>query len=138
MYTRVESFPMDYLLPMRKYVKEVEKQKTRLTNDARKVISHVILRIAKIPRQTLFTRRVSSLADTVSGRDPIGGSCPVQRRPCRAFLCSFLSAMALKINLTPLRHQLGFAGRAGLWKFLALLFALLNLKNLPFAWHVSD
>jgi hypothetical protein len=46
--------------------------------------------------------------------------------------------MALKINLTPLRHQLGFAGRAGLWKFLALLFALLNLKNLPFAWHVSD
>ncbi|KAL2036802.1 hypothetical protein N7G274_010460 [Stereocaulon virgatum] len=44
--------------------------------------------------------------------------------------------MTLHINLTPLRRQLGFAGRAGLWKFLALIFALLNLKNLPFAWHI--
>ena len=46
--------------------------------------------------------------------------------------------MALNITLATLRSQLGFAGRASLWKFLALMFALLNLKNLPFAWHVSD
>ena len=43
---------------------------------------------------------------------------------------------AMASTLSYLRSKLGFAGKAGIWKFLALLFALLNLKNLPFAWHV--
>ena len=45
--------------------------------------------------------------------------------------------MALNLTLEALRNQLGFSGQAGLWKFIALVFALLNLKNIPFAWHVS-
>lgn len=35
-----------------------------------------------------------------------------------------------------MRSKLGFAGKAGVWKFLALIFALLNLKSLPFVWHI--
>ncbi|KAL9068024.1 MAG: hypothetical protein Q9161_006469 [Pseudevernia consocians] len=38
--------------------------------------------------------------------------------------------------LSILRSSLGFAGEAGVWKFLALIFALLNLKSLPFVWHI--
>ena len=44
---------------------------------------------------------------------------------------------AAGLSLALLRNKLGFSGTAGLWKFLALLFALINLKNLPLAWHVS-
>ena len=44
---------------------------------------------------------------------------------------------AAGLSLESLRTKLGFSGRAGFWKFLALLFALLNLKSLPLAWHVS-
>ena len=49
--------------------------------------------------------------------------------------CSTMAAAASSLSL--LRTKLGFSGTAGLWKFLALLFALLNLKSLPLAWHVS-
>ena len=45
--------------------------------------------------------------------------------------------MAAGLSLQLLRNKLGFSGRAGLWKFIALLFALINLKTLPLAWHVS-
>ena len=45
--------------------------------------------------------------------------------------------MAAGFSLELLRNKLGFSGRAGLWKFIALLFALINLKTLPLAWHVS-
>ena len=45
--------------------------------------------------------------------------------------------MTAGLSLELLRNKLGFSGRAGLWKFVALLFALINLKNLPLAWHVS-
>ena len=45
--------------------------------------------------------------------------------------------MALSLTLEALRNQLGFSGQAGLWKLITLVFALLNLKNIPFAWHVS-
>ena len=45
--------------------------------------------------------------------------------------------MAAALSLALLRNKLGFSGRAGLWKFVALLFALINLKTLPLAWHVS-
>jgi len=45
--------------------------------------------------------------------------------------------MAPSSSLQLLRDRLGLSGKAGVWKFLAILFALLNLKNLPFAWHVS-
>lgn len=44
--------------------------------------------------------------------------------------------MAPALGLESLRQKLGLSGRNGVWKFLAILFALLNLKNLPFAWHV--
>ena len=44
---------------------------------------------------------------------------------------------AAGLSLELLRNILGFSGTAGLWKFLALLFALINLKTLPLAWHVS-
>jgi hypothetical protein len=47
------------------------------------------------------------------------------------------STMAPSSSLQLLRDRLGLSGQAGVWKFLAILFALLNLKNLPFAWHVS-
>lgn len=39
-------------------------------------------------------------------------------------------------SLSTLCSKLGFAGKAGVWKFLALIFALLNLKSLPFVWHI--
>ena len=45
--------------------------------------------------------------------------------------------MAAGLSLELLRNQLGFSGRVGIWKFVALLFALINLKTLPLAWHVS-
>ncbi|KAK4693898.1 hypothetical protein P7C71_g3585, partial [Lecanoromycetidae sp. Uapishka_2] len=45
--------------------------------------------------------------------------------------------MALGLSLEMLRKNLGFSGPAGFWKIIAILFALLNLKSLPFAWHVS-
>ena len=45
--------------------------------------------------------------------------------------------MAAGFSLELLRNKLGFSGRTGLWKFIALLFALINLKTLPLAWHVS-
>ncbi|CAF9914012.1 MAG: hypothetical protein ALECFALPRED_009206 [Alectoria fallacina] len=38
-------------------------------------------------------------------------------------------------TLSTLRGKLCFTGRAGVWKFLALIVALLNLKSLPFVWH---
>ena len=40
-----------------------------------------------------------------------------------------LSAMAF---LDPL----GLVARFGVWKVLTVVFALLNLKNIPFVWHV--
>lgn len=40
-----------------------------------------------------------------------------------------LTAMAL---LDPL----GLVARFGVWKILTVVFALLNLKNIPFVWHV--
>lgn len=43
---------------------------------------------------------------------------------------------AMAPTLLSLRSKLGFTGKAGVWKFLALIFALLNLKSLPFVWHV--
>lgn len=39
-------------------------------------------------------------------------------------------------SLSTLCSKLGFAGKDGVWKFLALIFALLNLKSLPFVWHI--
>ena len=45
--------------------------------------------------------------------------------------------MATGLSLDLLRTKLGFSGRAGLWKFVALLFALINFKTLPLVWHVS-
>lgn len=44
--------------------------------------------------------------------------------------------MAPTFGLEFLRQKFGFSGRSGVWKLLAILFAVLNLKNLPFAWHV--
>jgi len=44
--------------------------------------------------------------------------------------------MAPNLNLEPLRQWLGVLTGSGPWKLLALLFVLLNLKNLPFVWHV--
>ena len=38
------------------------------------------------------------------------------------------------INLRALLHQISVLTN---WKVLAIIFALLNLKSLPFAWHVS-
>ena len=31
---------------------------------------------------------------------------------------------------------LGLVARFGIWKILTVVFALLNLKNIPFVWHV--
>lgn len=31
---------------------------------------------------------------------------------------------------------LGLVARFGVWKILTVVFALLNLKNIPFVWHV--
>ena len=45
--------------------------------------------------------------------------------------------MAAGFSLELLRNKLGFSRRTGLWKFIALLFALINLKSLPLVWHVS-
>ena len=55
----------------------------------------------------------------------------------RTAIASPPSTMAPSSSLQLLRDRLGLSGQAGVWKFLAILFALLNLKNLPFAWHVS-
>lgn len=38
-------------------------------------------------------------------------------------------------NLTS--RYLSFSAPGGIWRILAILFALINLKNLPFLWHVS-
>ena len=43
--------------------------------------------------------------------------------------------MGPSLSLETVRHRFGLSGPSGLWKFLAIVFALLNLKNLPFAWH---
>ena len=32
---------------------------------------------------------------------------------------------------------LGLIAKVGIWKVLAIVFGLLNLKNIPLAWHVS-
>ena len=45
--------------------------------------------------------------------------------------------MGVGFSLEVLRNKLGFSGKTGFWKFIALLFALINLKTLPLAWHVS-
>ena len=45
--------------------------------------------------------------------------------------------MGVGFSLEVLRNRLGFSGKTGFWKFIALLFALINLKTLPLAWHVS-
>lgn len=44
--------------------------------------------------------------------------------------------MAPSLNLETIRQRLGLSGRSVPWKFLAIVFALLNLKNLPFFWHL--
>lgn len=44
--------------------------------------------------------------------------------------------MTLSFSLELLRENLGLSGPAGIWKLIAILFALLNLKSLPFVWHV--
>ena len=45
--------------------------------------------------------------------------------------------MAMQAILVQLREYLGLSNPGGIWRLLAIIFALLNLKNLPSAWHVS-
>ncbi len=44
--------------------------------------------------------------------------------------------MAMQAILVQLREYLGLSSPSGIWRLLAIIFALLNLKNLPSAWHV--
>jgi hypothetical protein len=37
---------------------------------------------------------------------------------------------------TTLSRWTGFSAPGGIWRILAILLALVNLKNLPFVWHV--
>ncbi|KAL6720084.1 hypothetical protein ACLMJK_002005 [Lecanora helva] len=44
--------------------------------------------------------------------------------------------MARGQSIKSLLQRFGLSGQIGLWRLLAFLFALLNLKNLPFSWHI--
>ena len=46
--------------------------------------------------------------------------------------------MAFSLDMESLRALLGYFSGVNYWKVLAVIFALFNLKNLPFAWHVSS
>ncbi|KAL8825769.1 MAG: hypothetical protein Q9191_004215 [Dirinaria sp. TL-2023a] len=44
--------------------------------------------------------------------------------------------MAFGLDMESLRALLGYFGSVNYWKVLAVIFAIFNLKNLPFAWHL--
>jgi len=49
------------------------------------------------------------------------------------------AAMALIPSLREtITRYLGISAPGGIWRILAIFFALLSLKSLPFVWHVSD
>jgi hypothetical protein len=49
-------------------------------------------------------------------------------------IAAFLSQPAVR---TFLEKWSGWNAPGGGWRVVAILFALINLKNLPFVWHVS-
>lgn len=50
---------------------------------------------------------------------------------------SFTAVAAIPSLRLYLIRILGVQAPGGIWRFLFIILALLNLKNLPFIWHVS-
>lgn len=48
-----------------------------------------------------------------------------------------MSNIPLSFSLDHLRHAVSSMPSLMSWKALALVLAVINLKNLPFVWHVS-
>ena len=61
------------------------------------------------------------------------GHYPVLRR----IITIIMSNIPLSFSLDHLRHALSSMPSLMSWKALALVLAVINLKNLPFVWHVS-
>lgn len=61
------------------------------------------------------------------------GHYPVLRR----IIAIIMSNIPLSFSLDHLRHALPSMPSLMSWKALALVLAVINLKNLPFVWHVS-
>ena len=56
-----------------------------------------------------------------------------------ALFAAFLGIwLAMSVSLAQLKAFAGLSSPGGIWRTLAIIFALLNLKNLPFVWHVSE
>lgn len=47
-----------------------------------------------------------------------------------------MSAIPAALRVESLRDLLSVAGTLASWRTLALILAFINLKNLPFVWHV--
>jgi hypothetical protein len=55
-----------------------------------------------------------------------------------ASLAAFVAQPTLRGSLlTTLARWTGYHAPGGLWRIAAILLALVNLKNLPFVWHVG-
>lgn len=48
-----------------------------------------------------------------------------------------MSALAAALHIENMRDLLSVVSSLASWRTLALILAFINLKNLPFVWHVS-
>lgn len=65
----------------------------------------------------------------------------LQRLPVIASVAGVGASLAVLASIPSYRQRLstllGLSAPGGIWRILAIVFALLNLKSLPFVWHVS-
>lgn len=65
-----------------------------------------------------------------------------QRMPVLAGTLGIGAVVAAISTIPAVRNvfsrYVSFSAPGGIWRILAILFALINLKNLPFLWHVSS
>ena len=66
----------------------------------------------------------------------------LQRIPVIASVAGIGASVAVLASIPSSRQRLstvlGLSAPGGVWRLIALFFALLNLKSLPFVWHVSQ
>ncbi|KAJ9666131.1 hypothetical protein H2201_003809 [Coniosporium apollinis] len=64
----------------------------------------------------------------------------LQRMPVIAGVAGIGTSLAVLASIPSFRQRLstvlGLSAPGGIWRVLAILFALLNLKSLPFVWHI--
>lgn len=60
-----------------------------------------------------------------------------QRMPVVAGTLGVGALAVLLLSSSTARNAIGMSTSGGIWRLLAIAFALLNVKNLPFVWHVG-